>query len=125
MTLEEISMKDLLVLHNKIADKPAGPKTFATRGKLVARIEAIAADKNIDVASFGRPQQPEATVPSTQPQAEAVESQDAQPETVKAPRGKGIGARTLCHDLESDGPGALTTREIHDLMRLQGQKRRD
>lgn len=91
MTLEEISMKDLLVLHNKIADKPAGPKTFATRGKLVVRIEAIAADKNIDVASFGRPQQPEATVPSTQPQAEAVESQDAQPETVKAPRGKGIG----------------------------------
>lgn len=91
MTLEEMSMKDLLVLHNKIADKPAGPKTFATRGKLVARIEAIAADKKLDLASFGRPQQPEAAVPSTQPQAEAIESQDAQPETVKAMRGKGIG----------------------------------
>lgn len=71
MTLEEMSMKDLLVLHNKIADKPAGPKTFATRGKLVARIEAIAADKKLDLASFGRPQQPEAAVPSTQPQASA------------------------------------------------------
>lgn len=92
MTLEEMSMKDLLVLHNKIADKPAGPKTFATRGKLVARIEAIAADKNIDVASFGQPQQPETAVPSTQPQAEVIESPDAQPETVKAPLGKGIGA---------------------------------
>lgn len=92
MKLEEMSMKELLELHNKIADKPAGPKTFATGGKLVARIEAIAADKNIDLASFGRPQQPEAAVSSTQPQAEATESPNAQPETVKAPRSKGIGA---------------------------------
>ncbi|SAI72204.1 Uncharacterised protein [Bordetella ansorpii] len=92
MKLEEMSMKELLELHNKIADKPAGSKTFATRGKLAARIEAIAADKNIDVASFGQLQQPEAAVPNTQPQAEAIESPDAQPETVKAPRGKGIGA---------------------------------
>lgn len=90
MKLEEMSMKDLLALHNRIADKQAGPKTFASRGKLVARIKAIAADKNIDLTSFGRPQQPEAAVPSTQPQAEATESPDAQP--VKAPRGKGIGA---------------------------------
>ena len=36
-----------------------------------------------------------------------------------------IGTRTVCHDLKSDGSGALTTREIHDLMALQGQKRRD
>lgn len=92
MKLEDMSMKDLLVLHNKIALKPAGPKTFATRGKLVARIEAIAADQNINFASFGRPQTPEAAVPSTQPQADAIESPDAQPETVQAMRGKGIGA---------------------------------
>lgn len=92
MTLEEMRMKDLLVLHNKIAVKPAGPKTFATRGKLVARIEAIAADKSIGVASFRRPQQPETAVPSTQPQTDVIESQDAQQETVKAPRGKGVGA---------------------------------
>lgn len=87
-----MSTKDLLILHNRIANKPAGLKTFATRGKLVARIEAIAADKNIDVASIRRPQQPEAAMPSTQPQGEAIESPDAQPETVKTPRGKGIGA---------------------------------
>jgi hypothetical protein len=92
MKLEEMSTKDLLALHNRIADKQAGPKTFATRGKLVARIEAIAADKNLDLASFGRPQTPEAPVPSTQPQTEATESPEAHPETVKAPRGKGIGA---------------------------------
>jgi len=89
MKLEEMSMKDLLALHNRIADKQAGPKTFASRGKLVARIEAIAADKNIDLASFGRPQQPEAAVPSTQPQAEATEAPKA---TEAKQRGKGIGA---------------------------------
>jgi hypothetical protein len=90
--LEDMSMKDLLVLHNKITDKQAGPKSFATRSKLVTRIEAIAADKNIDLASFGRAQTSEAAVPRTQPQADAIESPDAQPETVKAMRGKGIGA---------------------------------
>lgn len=104
MKLEQMSMKGLLELHNRIADKQAGPKTFATRGKLVARIEAIAADKNLDLASFGRPQTPEAAVPSTQPQAEATESPDAQPETVKAPRGKGIGA--LARQFLMDPAGA-------------------
>ena len=33
-----------------------------------------------------------------------------------------IGAHELCHDLRLDGPEALTTREIRDLMALQGQK---
>jgi len=50
MKLEEMPAKELLDLHNRIADKPAGPKTFATRAKLVARIEQVAADKNIDLA---------------------------------------------------------------------------
>lgn len=92
MKLEDMSMKDLLVLHNRVADKAAGPKSFATRGKLVARIESIAEAKNIDLVSFGRPQQPEVAVPSTQPQAKAIESPDAQLKTEKAQRGKGIGA---------------------------------
>jgi hypothetical protein len=38
MNLEDMPSKELLALHNRIADKPAGPKTFATRSKLVARI---------------------------------------------------------------------------------------
>lgn len=58
MKLEEVPTKELLALHNRIADKPAGPKTFATRTKLVARIEQVAADKNIDLASFGQPKKP-------------------------------------------------------------------
>jgi len=31
MKLEEVPTKELLALHNRIADKPAEPKTFATR----------------------------------------------------------------------------------------------
>ncbi|WP_182212494.1 hypothetical protein [Stenotrophomonas acidaminiphila] len=89
MKLEEMPTKELLVLHNRIADKPAGPKTFATRTKLVARIEQVAADKNIDLASFGQPKKPKATAPRAEPKAEATEAPDA---TEKKPRGLGVGA---------------------------------
>lgn len=103
MKLEDMSMKDLLVLHNKIALKPAGPKTFATRGKLVARIEAIAADQNIDVASFRRPQTPEAAVPSTQPHADAIETTKVRTETEKRPGGQRVGE--LARQLLMGGAG--------------------
>ena len=100
MNLQEMSTKDLLVLHNQIADKAAGPKTFATRGKLLDRIESIAAAKNIDLASFGQPQAAEVTEPHAQQQADAVETSYAPTETEKKPSGKGIGrlARELLMD---------------------------
>lgn len=86
MKLEEMPTKELLVLHNRIADKPAGPKTFATRTKLVVRIKQVAADKNIDLASFGQPKKPKVTVQRAEPKAEATEA------TEKKPRGLGVGA---------------------------------
>ncbi|KCB47044.1 hypothetical protein L537_0334 [Bordetella hinzii 1277] len=100
MTLEEMSMKDLLTLHNQLADKPANPKTFSTRSKLVARIEQIAEAKDVDLSSFRRPQQPEAAGPSAQQQADAVGSPEVaktidlipEPMAEKAPRGKDVGA---------------------------------
>ncbi len=100
MNLQEMSTKDLLVLHNQIADKAAGPKTFATRGKLLDRIGLIAAAKNIDVASFGQPKAAEVTELRAQPQADAVEATEAPTETEKKPNGKGIGrlARELLLD---------------------------
>ena len=100
MNLQEMSTKDLLALHNQIADKAAGPKTFATRGKLLDRIESVAAAKNIDVASFGQPQGAEVTEPHAQQQADAVEATEAPTETEKKPSGKGIGrlARELLMD---------------------------
>ena len=100
MKLEDMSTKDLLALHNQIADKAAGPKTFATRGKLLDRIGSIVEAKNIDLASFGQHAEPEVTEPHAQPQADAVETTEALTETEKKPVGKGIGrlARELLMD---------------------------
>ena len=100
MNLQEMSTKDLLALHNQIADKAAGPKTFATRGKLLDRIESVAAAKNIDLASFGQHAEPEVTEPHAQPQADAADATEAPTETEKKPSGKGIGrlARELLMD---------------------------
>ena len=44
MKLEEMPTRELLALHNRIADKPAGPKTFATRATslMVARLPGLA-----------------------------------------------------------------------------------
>lgn len=89
MKLEEMPIKDLLALHNRIADKPAGPKTFATRAKLVARIEQVAADKNIDLSSSGQPKKPKATAQHAEPKAEATETPGA---AEKTSRGLGVGA---------------------------------
>lgn len=89
MKLEEMPTKELLALHNQIADKPAGPKTFATRSKLVARIEQVAAEKNIDLASFGQPKKPKATAQRAEPKVKATEAPDA---AEKKPRGLGVGA---------------------------------
>src|SRR5690606_41865452 len=84
MKLEEMPIKDLLALHNRIADKPAGPKTFATRAKLIARIEQIAADKDIDLSSSGQPKKPKAAARRAEPKAPAAEAPEA---AEKKPRG--------------------------------------
>lgn len=98
MKLEDMPTKELLALHNRIADKPAGPKTFATRTKLVARIEQIAADKNIDLTSFGQPKKPKATAQRAEPKAEATEKKPAWP------------WRRLACTRDPDGPCRLPAR---------------
>lgn len=89
MKLQDMPTKELLALHNRIADKPAGPKTFATRAKLVARIEQIAEAKDVDLSSPGRPKKPKAAAKRAQPKAEATEATQA---AEKKPRGLGVGA---------------------------------
>lgn len=93
MKLEDISSKELLALHNRFADKPAGPKTFATRGKLIARLRSIAEAKNLDLRSLGQPEKPEATAAAATPSTKAAEG----PDTARKKRGLGVGelARTL------------------------------
>lgn len=97
MKLEDMPTKELLELHNRIADKPAGPKTFATRSKLVARIEQIAEAKSIDLSSSGQPKKPKATAQRAEPKAEAPEAPET---TEKKPRGLGVGslARAILMD---------------------------
>lgn len=97
MKLEEMSMKELLALHNKIADAPAGPKTFATKAKLLARIASIAEAKGINdkppADSVGS--EPRAELDTTAPSAEASGAAQGQKK-----RGLGIGelARMLLMD---------------------------
>ena len=111
MKLEEMPTQDLLELHNSIADKPAGPKTFATRAKLVARIEQVAADKNIDLASFGQPKRPKATKERAQPQADVADAPEA---TEKKPHGKGIGALARAILMDPAGyPHALVAEMVN------------
>ena len=98
MKLEDMPTKELLALHNRIADKPAGPKTFSTRAKLVARIEQIAEAKSIDLVEAT--EKPKATAKRAQPKADVVETPEA---TEKKPRGLGIGA--LARQLLMDPAG--------------------
>lgn len=53
MKLECIRAKDLLALHNKIPDKPTGPKTFSICDKFVARIQTTIVDTNDAPAYIG------------------------------------------------------------------------
>lgn len=111
MKLEEMPTKDLLHLHNRIADKPAGPKTFATRAKLVARIKQVAADKNIDLASSGQPKKHKAIKERTEPKAEATETPAA---TEKKSRGLGVGALARAILMDPAGyPHALVANMVN------------
>jgi hypothetical protein len=95
MKLEDKSTKELLALHNQIAHAPAGPKTFATRAKLVARIESIAAAKNIDLAAHLS-----GTAASGPPEQSAAVAEPAADSKPPKKRGLGIGelARMLIMD---------------------------
>jgi hypothetical protein len=111
MKLDDIPTKELLDLHNRIADKPAGPKTFATRGKAVARIEQIAEAKNIDLASFGQPKKPKAAEQRAQPRADVADAPEA---TEKKPHGKGIGALARAILMDPAGfPHALVAEMVN------------
>lgn len=97
MKFEEKSSKELLALHNSIADAPAGPKTFSTRAKLVARIVSIAAGKAIDLSTYTVSGEPSTAAPTANPGAAPVLAEESEP---AKKRGSGIGelARALLMD---------------------------
>lgn len=55
MKLEEMSMKALLAAHNSIADTPAGPKSFKTKGDLLARVRKLAIVRDLDPETLRQP----------------------------------------------------------------------
>ena len=111
MKLEDMPTKELLDLHNRIADKPAGPKTFATRGKLVARIEQVAPDKHLAPAWSGQPKNPRAAEQRPKPGAGHTETPEA---TEKKPRGLGVGALARAILMDPAGyPHALVAEMVN------------
>lgn len=111
MKLEEMPTKELLALHNRIADKPAGPKTFATRAKLVARIEQIVEAKSIDLDASGQPKKPKAAEQRAQSKTEATEAAEA---PGKKPRGLGVGALARAILMDPAGyPHALVAEMVN------------
>lgn len=101
MKLEEMSMAMLLDLHNSIAEKAAGPKTFATRSKMIARICQIADAKGIDLDALGQRPVAEVKKAMTRPSSASTEPKTDAPEPTKK-RGNGVGelARSLLLDAE-------------------------
>ena len=100
MRLQELKIKSLLDLHNTLADVQAGPKSFATKSKLIARIESIAVGRGIDLALFGQPGAASTADQRVQSLTGDTAAADFSPETRTGQTGKGIGrlARELLLD---------------------------
>lgn len=100
MNLAEMSMKELLALHNKIADVPAGPKTFATKAKLLARIAAIAEAKGI---TDEPPVDP--SVPGPRTEIDAAPPSAKATDVVQGANKRGLGIGELARELLMDPMG--------------------
>lgn len=97
MTLEKMSMKELLALYNRIADKHAGPKTFGTRAKLVARIRQAAAAKNLNLIDPNKPQTIAVATGTAAPRGGAPKVSGT-PQTKSGGKGVGYLARAILMD---------------------------
>ncbi len=86
MSLESKSMKELLALHNALAAKKANPKSFSTKAKLIARIEALQAAKVATTPDA------EASPSPTQTEAPKTTKDKDKEKTETKPRGIGVGA---------------------------------
>ncbi|MDX1297207.1 MAG: hypothetical protein R3260_03055 [Pseudomonas sp.] len=111
MKLELMTFNDLLALYNSMSEKKAGPKTFASRKKMIERIEKLAADKNVDLSALRQATSAEVTEQCAQPQADTTETTDT---TEKKSSGKGIGrlAREILMD-PTGYPHALIAKMVN------------
>ncbi|MCS0582119.1 hypothetical protein NX784_11000 [Massilia pinisoli] len=103
MNLQGMSTKSLLALHNSIAQTSAGPKSFATKAKLIARIEALAAVSNIDLAALCPATTNDLAEQDVRQQVKTTETIAELSEAKKKPIGRGIGR--LARELLLDAAG--------------------
>lgn len=99
MKLEEMTMKALLAAHNAIAEKPAGPKSFKTKGHLIARVQALAEASGL---------KKEAARPlklTKKTKADPVNKADATGATTAPKKPKGPGVGTLARRILIDPSG--------------------
>jgi hypothetical protein len=85
MKLEDMTTNALLAIHNELADKPAGPKSFKTKTDLIVRIHKLRPPQ----VTTRRPTRPEETKAEPTTKAKATSASDAP----KKPRGSGVGER--------------------------------
>ena len=91
-----MTFASLLALYNSMSEKQAGPKTFASRARLIERIRKTAKAQDIDLTLFRQHAVLEVTEQYAQPQADPIETADAATKAKKK-RGHGVGelARSL------------------------------
>ena len=96
MKLEAMPTKELLALHNELADKPAGPKSFKTKTDLIARIRKL---QPVQEAAR-QPETPEKHKAEPSTKAKATSAADA-PKEARKP---GVGGRAKTLILETALP---------------------
>ncbi|WP_159017265.1 hypothetical protein [Cognatiluteimonas profundi] len=109
MKLEDMPTKALLAMHNELADKSAGPKSFKTKTDLIARIRKLQPPQ----IAPRQPSMPEKTKAEPTRKAEVASATDAP----KKPRGSGVGERAkqliLTTALPYDAIAARINAEIY------------
>jgi hypothetical protein len=111
MSLANMTMKELLELHNTLAEKKANPKSFSTKAKLIARIESLQAARG---AAAAAPEAQADAKPAKAPKAtrKKKDKKEAQP------RGIGVGALARELIMRPEGyPYALIAKMVNEQLK--------
>ncbi|TYP64017.1 hypothetical protein [Stutzerimonas stutzeri] len=90
MDLKPKTFAELLEIYNNLSEKKAGPKTFASRAKLIERITKLSDAQGADLTTSRQDEAAEVPDEHIEPQADRTEAVEAQTETQKK-RGQGVG----------------------------------
>lgn len=119
MSLVDLSMKELLALHNELAAKPAGPKTFSTKAKLLDRVRALQATQ---VATKKAPSAKPKATPKKSPSKTGRGVGELARELLLDPRGypHALIAAVVSNEIEGAACTANSVRWYANEMRKKG-----